>query len=78
MGTVDFREQTCMCMKFQHSHISCMQVVAVARHMRFTNVYAWVYPFYITEFYHARHGKVVNPLRDQSEWLHAEEERVIL
>ncbi|XP_044476891.1 disease resistance protein At4g27190-like [Mangifera indica] len=78
MGIVDLGDMSCTCRKFQLSRILCKHVIAVARHMRLTNVHAWVHPFFRTDIYHVIYQKPINPLGNQCDWLHSLEDRVIL
>ncbi|XP_044461107.1 uncharacterized protein LOC123192549 [Mangifera indica] len=74
---VDLTEYTCTCRKFQLSKISCMHVIAVARYMKLTTCLQWVHSYYNTTFYRTVYADAVNPLGDQSEWLHLEEATII-
>ncbi|XP_044479403.1 uncharacterized protein LOC123206305 [Mangifera indica] len=78
MGTVNFGKMSCLCRKFQFSRIPCKRVIVVARHMRLTNVNAWVHPFFQIDIYHAIYQEPINPLGNQSDWLHSPEGMVIL
>ncbi|XP_044496513.1 uncharacterized protein LOC123218895 [Mangifera indica] len=74
---VDLTEHTCTCRKFQLSKIPYMHVIAVARYMKLTTCLQWVHSYYSTAFYRTVYADAVNPLGDQSKWLHPEEATVI-
>ena len=78
MGIVDFGDMSCTCRKFQLPCILCKHAIAVARHMRLTNVHAWVHPFFRTDIYRAIYQEPINPLGNQCDWLHSLEDKVIL
>ncbi|XP_044489961.1 uncharacterized protein LOC123214249 [Mangifera indica] len=74
---VDLTEHTYTCRKFQLSKIPCMHVIVVAKYMKLTTCLQWVHSYYSTVFYQTVYADAVNPLGDQSKWLHPEEATVI-
>lgn len=74
---VDLTEWTYTCRKFQLSQIPYIHVIIVVRYMKLTTCIQWVHPYYNTVFYRTVYAEVVNPLGDQSKWIHLEEASVI-
>ncbi|XP_044466603.1 uncharacterized protein LOC123196616 [Mangifera indica] len=74
---VDLTKCTCICQKFQLSQIPCIYVIVVAKYIKLTTCIQWMHPYYSTTFYRIVYADAVNPLGDQSKWIHLEEPHVI-